>query len=581
VTDPRAPSPRTEAVLLGLGLALLAWMLLPVLTANHFEAISYSTANLSLSGFGDAIYTQNPRQPAVPEFIFATRTGVVVILRALNALTGSPDLSYRILVGSSVLAIVGAGWHCARAWSTTPPAPWTLVWAVALLPGLVSLGYSFNDNVVATAFAAASVAVLARAPRSFAAPPMAATRHLAAGLLFAVAATVRIDTLLLAPALAVLAWLDRRTSVGTVKALAVQGGGFLVVCAATRWLTGFDPVTGLTISAAFGVTGMLANGSVFRRLSILIAAVGVPATVFLALAYADVRNDPHRRVVALACVAAILILAVGFAGAVVPRYFYPLAYVFLVPAVAHGLGVAARARPALRWPVAVLTAGALFGPAWIVMIDGPRLLVGTVALPHQTRVWQRSVEASRTRFVAQVDAAEARPGTTLFLTAYFNEEFLLKYILRQRGYAEREPDGTACDVVAIYRRGDRTIPIVPVDKTYQRAEGAPELIWALSVLEAARCPPTANPNATITGFDVLGPELRSFDPVHGALRPVPSQAMAKETIVPAALTPAELAERRARACAIATAALGGCDAERVHRRYAAYLANYAAYRPRP
>ncbi|MCJ2081054.1 hypothetical protein [Methylobacterium sp. J-090] len=583
MSDASAKSARAETILLVLGLALLAWMLLPVLTANHFEAVSYSTASLSLSGFGDAIYAQNPRQPAVPEFIFATRTGVVVLLRALNALTGAPDLSYRVLAGCGVLAIIGAGWHCARVWSAVPPAPWTLAWAVVFLPGPVSLGYSFNDNVVATAFASLGVAVLARAARPDMAPAdrLGAARHLAAGLLFGLAVTVRIDTLLLAPALAILAWLDRRTAAGTAKALALQGLGFLAVCLATRWLTGFDLVTSLGISSAFGVTNMIFHGPVSYRFAVYVAAVGVPATLLLGLAYAEARGDPRQRAMALACVAAILILAAGFAGAVVPRYLYSLASVVLVPVVAHGLGVLGRARPSLRWPVAVVLVGVLFAPPVIAMIDGPRPLLGLAALPQQARLWQRSVEASRTRYVAQVEAAEARPGTTTFLTAHFNEEYLLKYILRARGYAETSPDGTACDAVAIYRRGDRAIPIIPVDKTYQRVEGSRDLIWAISVLEAARCPLTAVPKTTLTGFDLLGPELRSFDPVQTALRTAYPNPVAKETIIPVALSADAVAERRALACTIATDALGGCDAERVHRRYQAYLAGYAAHRARP
>lgn len=552
-----------------LALAFLVWAFVPVLTAAHFEAVSFNTTNLSLRPFWGTVLDLNPRQPLAAEFVFATRAGAVAFIRALNPLTGSPDLSYRILVVASTLVFLATLWRAARTWLAETVPNWAILVALALLPNVVELGYSLNDNIVSVALATLAVALLARRPE---AAPRPLVVYALAGLAFGLAVSTRIDSLLVAPALLALAVIDRPHR-GLLPALAMAGLWFGLATMNMAALTGYTPLASAIVTAQFGFTNHFGEYWLVQRLGVFLIAVG-PIALVLWLRGVFALRRAREPALVLAALVGLAVIGLGVLSAKVPRYIYPIGYVFLVPIVA--LGLAQIRSWTGRTLLAACTLAALFASDGAYMYDGPRAIFGRAYTAYQTRLWQRSFETTQRRYAAELDAAEARPGKTLFLTQFYNEEYLLKYRLRQRGYHELPPDGGPCDAVARYVKGERVIPIVPVDKTYSRVPGSNDLIWAVSLLEAERCPAAQDAAVTVSGVDLNGRRLQSYDAVQVAtLKDRVTNRPMKQPVIPFHQGPEDRAVRRARACEIATVELGSCDAPVVHARYQEYIQAYA------
>ena len=557
--------------------ALLAYMAWPVLTAGHFEAVSYATATHGLLDVLDPATAQNPRQPKVAEFVYVTRMGLVLLLRALAPLFGSPDLAYRVLVGASLVGLIGAGLHAARAW--VPGAPlWTRLLALVCLPGLVELGYSFNDNIVSAALGALALACIVRPPTAAPRGPLA---YAVAGFLLAAAATVRIDAILFVPILAGLAWADQGWGLALFRRGALAAAAFLGFCGAVQALTGYNLVTCVLIAARFGLHDLFNAHWLVHRLVVYAAAIGPAATVLAGIGLARVWRGPSPVGLRVAAVGVIGIVALAVATASVPRYLYPIAYALMVPLLAQGLDQVRSWRPVPLAASAALLALSLLGNSAVLLLDGPRTLAGRLYTPAAARIWQDSFADAEAAYAARIRAAEEGRGPRVFLTAFFNEEYLVKHLLRRAGYQEAAPTGGPCDAVAIHTRGDSTIQVVPVDDTYWLDPAGYTFIWALSILESRRCAATGEPDTVVSGASYLGTTLRSFDPVQrAAVQPAeePDQA-AREGTVPLLLDRPALGQRYARACEIVTAQLGDCSDATIHARYQTYLNRYA--RPLP
>lgn len=559
--------------------AALAYMAWPVLFAGHFEAVSYATATHGLLDLTDPATAQNPRQPKVSEFVYVTRMGLVLLLRALAPVFGSPDLAYRVLVGASLIGLIGAGLHAARAWMPTAPL-WTRLLAIVCLPGLIELGYSFNDNIVSAALGALALACVIRPP---AAAPRGSAAYGIAGLLLAAAATVRIDAVLFVPILAGLAWADLGWSRVLLLRGAIAATAFVGFCAAIQALTGYNLVSCVLIAARFGLHDLFNAHWLLHRVLVYAAAVGPAATVLATVGLAAIWRGPAPAGLRVAGAAALATVGLAIATASVPRYLYPIAYALLIPVLVQGLERIRTWRPVAQIACVALLLFSLFGNSAVLLLDGPRTLAGRLYTPAAARIWQDSFVQSEAAYAIHLREAETGRGPRVFLTAFFNEEYLLKHLLRQAGYKEAAPTGGPCDAVAIHTRGDRTIAVVPVDDTYWLDPSGYTFIWALSVLESRRCPIVADAARVVTGANYLGGTLRGFDPVQRATPPAlppddPAQD-AREGITPMLLDATALAARYARACEIVTAQLGDCSDATIHARYQTYLNRYA--RPLP
>lgn len=549
------------------GAILLAWMMLPIFTANHFEAVSYTTSNLSLGDLGTGIFAQNPRQPIVPEFIYATRPGMVAMLQGMNRLTGSPDASYRLLVILSCFAMLAALWTCARAWIPGPVPAWCYVWAAALLPGFVELGYLLNDNVVSVAIASLSVAALARAQD---APPIGLWRYALSGALAALAVYARVEAVLVAPILLVLARFDRPGLRATLAGLGTCTAAGLAALAALAQITGYNLLEMAGVIVRFGNPANFGDeAQIVRRMLVYALAIGLPATVLIGLSVRPMLRERNTEILRFALVFALALIAIAIKGASIPRYVYPVSYILVLPLLVYAL-----ARLRNRIILLLLVGLSLGGMNLTLMLDGPRTLLGEARQPYYALLWQRSVADNRARFAPLLDAAETDAAPTAFLTGFYNEEYLLKLMLRERGYREAGLDGSACDAVAVYRKGPRAIGIIPVDDTYAHAPGRFELIWALAVLESHRCPLTAGDRA-VQGHEMYGTTLRTLDPVQKAAKDQTRNSPYKEVIAPVHLDAVALQQRRDKACAIVAEDLGSCDPDKVHARYQTYLSAFA------
>lgn len=548
-----------------LGIVILLWSLVPLFGAEHFEAISYSTVNLSLGHFGEGIFSQNPRQPIVPEFIFATRSGVVVLIRALSVLTGDATAAFRLLVALSTLGLIAALWRCARAWAPQPVPLWCYVWAVILTPGLVELGYNLNDNVVAAAGAAIAVALIVRRSDE---PAPELWWYLIAGLVAAAAVSVRFEAAMVAPILLLIILRHNRNvrAVGSAIGLCFVGG--VIGLAMNALITGYSLWAVFHVISTFGVPSRFLGDAVFQRVAVVGISVGFPTliTVLMSTKSMSHRFRDWNMLALLAYGLGLVAVAVSIAP--IPRYIYPIAYIVMVPAMIAGM---TRVRPMIWAGVAGLY---LLVPGTVILLDGPHLLIGKLYEPYYAILWQRGIDKNAQRLDSVLEAAENGTGPKTLLTGHFNSEYLYKYILRKDGYHEMPLDGTSCDAVARYTNDRDTINVIPVDMTYDRYSLTYELLWALSVLESAQCP-SVDWSRAVTEYQFYGHYNISLDLVQSKSHYPFENPDYKQIIVPRVLNQDEIAERRKLACELVTERFGACGPDIVHREYQKYIKSYA------
>ncbi|HEV2735017.1 MAG TPA: glycosyltransferase family 39 protein, partial [Longimicrobiaceae bacterium] len=180
------------------GLAVAcAWLLHPALSPAHVEGFSASIVSVGLHvGQGD-VSAYDRLHPANLEFFGLSRLGTALSVTLFAAIPGvGGDAAMRATMWIAFAVLAWASFTLVRRWTGAGGA----VAAASLLvvPGVAETAFFFNDNVLSSALAVASLAVVGSSQR------LAVTAR--AGLLFGAAMVARFDAVLLAPAVPLIAF---------------------------------------------------------------------------------------------------------------------------------------------------------------------------------------------------------------------------------------------------------------------------------------------------------------------------------------------------------------------------------------
>lgn len=415
-----------------LGVIAAAYLLSPVLFSQHLEGYTANLQSIAITWGRGQLATQDVIMPVLTDYLFTTRTGIVLLLRSIDGLFGpAGDAGFRGLMIASFVLLAVSSVSIARRWGGVSAL--TCVAAFLLMPGLVAVGSFFNDNLVSASLAIAALAAVSRWN--------SLPACVAAGGLLGFAVMCRTDAALLSPVLAGIVWLQNGRLGPLVARGAAIGAGLLAVFALVFVLTG------LTLVDVLRVTGSFFPPKVGIAFRVLVAALflGVPGLILLCVGVVlNVRQhllgsrDLRWSLAFLVCPALIGGIAVLRLSTEV-RYIYPLLAPFCLMHIGRGLDWL---MTMLKTPGWTRRIGATAVAALIVLLavppitfvrDGPQSAVGRLWMPLLWFRWQNSVAESLRQLDGIVTAAQ-KQSQVLVLSTHFNDDFFLKLRMLQSGF---------------------------------------------------------------------------------------------------------------------------------------------------
>lgn len=417
-----------------------AYLLSPLLLATHPEGFTALIQNAAAAANAGMVERSNLLSPLHAEYFYLTRVGVVYLLQVNMRVVGhSGDVGFFALTFASFVVFAGATLVLTRRHGGL--GAWWGAAAFMMTPGLVELGFYFNDNVVSTAFGMASLALL---PRSSARTPTADLRAASSGLALAYAILCRPDAVLLIPVAVALCAVEAGSARFRGRTLALVAVGMLIVFVVS------DARGGSSVLQSFADTRAFLQIHDFPRpvldwFTVLVYAFGMPQLVVLlpvgvVLMWRDrAPGWQTRRVVFLALPAALLLYVLPKAQQV--RHFYPLLapFVCIIGARAlHGLatGTDRRLPRVGRWLVAALLVLWFAPPLDVPLRDGPRLPIGRAWSPLVWREFDRDVDRNLASADLLVERALTLPTLTV-ITAQYDSDHYFQRALWRRGYLPR------------------------------------------------------------------------------------------------------------------------------------------------
>src|SRR5687768_12374358 len=178
-------------------LAVLVWLVHPVLRPVHVEGFSASIESLAIHLAQGALAEYDALHPANLEFFALSRLGTVAFVASLIQWLGlSSEWAMRVTMWVAFVILIWASAVLVRRWTN---ASWTLITiALLLIPGASESAFFYNDNVLSAALALGALAIVGSSE--------GLTFTFLAGLLFGAGVVARLDAVLLAPAVALTAY---------------------------------------------------------------------------------------------------------------------------------------------------------------------------------------------------------------------------------------------------------------------------------------------------------------------------------------------------------------------------------------
>ncbi|MFO0604871.1 MAG: hypothetical protein U0324_16945 [Polyangiales bacterium] len=513
MSDP-ARSPRwltalRAAPIVALGLHLAS----PALSSGHLEGVTAQTQSIAWLRAWRPGLDHDPYLPALTQFVLQTRSGVVLLLSALyRAMPGASDRAFRALVLCGLAAQFAASVSFARRLGGV--SVWAASLALVLTPVVFETSFFFNDNIVAGAFAAASLALAARATT--------ARRAAWVGVLFACGVQCRFDTALASPLVAAALWMHDDCARARARRLVAAGAAALAVNLALAVYLGFSLLDTVATVPRF----LYHVEDPHRWADVRLYALGLVSLPPLALGLAHFgRALVARRayVAAALLVAYPVALALGLSDITQARYLFSL----LVPLVALFAGrglelgrelLTSPSRPR-RWAARTLAALGvavlLAPPAGVRVLEGPRARFGRVWQVAQWRTWQRIVEENRAEVLRQVAALDDGREHVV-VAVHFNDELYLRQRLIEAGFAPRPTAAVfpGCTGFAVLEKGASRVLQVRMDPQYQITRLSIPYSTALHLDAACACPAVASaPSVLLTYYGE--PCSRIFPEIYG------------------------------------------------------------------
>ena len=467
------------------------WLASPMLTSYYVEAYVARLQSMALLLHHGTLRLDDQAYPMDTELLYVTRLGMVWLLDGAMVLFHSTSLLVlRVITLASLALLTGSSMVFVRRW--TKLSGWWVLAGVVLTPGILEASFFFADNLVSAALAALALSLVTdRVTR---------LRWACIGAAEAAAMLIRLDAVLVIPAIVAVLWLVRKEPRELARAAlyAALGGG--VIFGLSYALTGVSLPLAIRVALRFSSlndnpqiyqTGLLKTEGL-----ILLGFFGLISLPLLALGAWENYKIRGRRwsMVMTALPAMFYLVVIPHANEI--RDFCLLGAPFVLLQTAVGLqclvrfadGPAGRSRM-LAWATFGWFGLVLIAPPYLSMRDGPRALVGRIYSPMFWREWQD--RTSDMLESIQTTIERVRPGQrVLVITTQFEPERYLHLTLLQDGF-QLEPVSTrpGCQSIERFRSGERMVVNIRTENPYGifRGQSSGEYIESLQLLASLQC----------------------------------------------------------------------------------------------
>ena len=510
--------------------AVAVWFTLPAFSVAYSEGFQPEiviNAHAFRSNDPDAA---NALYPFNRQFFLLTRLGTTLGMLGLQHIGDLNGLAAFRIIGVTSLAVL-VGTLLTLLWRVYRVHPVLGLLCCILFPPIYEATYLPNDNMPSAALIAVALLLFWTNPT--------VPRTVATGLLLGVAALLRLDALLVAPAFAILLL----TEVPDWRARAVRAGIAAGLVAAVPimvyWLCGlsfFDTFAAVDRGIEMWDRPNRPLYNDLRTATRSMTALGGLAWVLGIAAFVRTRR---WRDLSLAVLVPLFYVVAYRAQLVENRYLLPLSP-FLLLAMAEGLRSVA-SLPG-RWRTVSVTGLAAGFALWIVPPpsilkpnvladdEGPRFLVGRAWNPLPTLWWQGRLRAGQAVVEAQIERIAATPDPVI-VTGYWNADRLVTMLLLEHGFTSKpsrtpEPCRSIAETLV---RGPVVLTQIRTHIPFIR-EQSERVTWELAGLPCLRAiQPVARPVLLVDSVVLSGPVARLAGPeilfsgAHGPAAPLAPQ----------------------------------------------------------
>jgi hypothetical protein len=517
------------------GLILLAaWLLWPVFFAQQLEGYSASLQAIAMMARRGDFMAQDLLYPRITEFLYYTRAGLIGLLRLIYTATGDiGDPAFRAVMIGSLAILLASCIIFARRVAGLPL--WAIALALLLVPGVSECSFFFNDNLPSTAIVTAAIALIA-SRQSYAA-------YALAGTLIAAALLIRLDSVLLAPLVALVP-LSRGYTLRFVVERIAPAAAAAVLILLLGWLTlGATPLDALLAAKGFVPMHDLRVVAIDAGLFFSLAG----GAVMLIGAWASLRHPPAENRLPFWLLWGAYPVLLGVVTIIVSaeiRYLFPLFAPYV--AVHGGRGFTALAsgfrnrRPAAIAAIAAIGVS-LVAPPKVYMLEGPSSMWGRLWTPFFWARWQRLMSDNMATVDRLVEEGERR-DRLLIVQSHYNDEFFLKERLIQAGFTPVEASRAfpGCDGFSVYTKGRHLVVQVRTENEYRQVHTDLKRYSALMLRHALACPGVvAIDHAYLTAFGTMT-RLHVYETLHPQLWQPIMDRLPPETAMSEAFTSASL-----------------------------------------
>jgi hypothetical protein len=414
----------------------------------------------------------------------------VYLLQLAARIFGDGDNAFRAVIISSFAIYIAASLVVARRYSGVSLRAALI--AMLMTPGIVSLGFFFNDNVVSDAFAILGLAALPDLRVSW--TLKSSVKAVVVGVLFGFAILARTDGFLILPVAISLMLLESKNARAICMTLLCVFAGLCLAISIPSVFSGVNILQIYRIGRFFlQVHDDMPRGHISMAMLVIIF-LGLPNLVLLFIGgRINLRNKGPKPAIILALCP--VLLAIFFAAhALETRMFFPLLGPFVAMHAGRGLEWIAQG---LQKPRAMAHLGApilfalliiwLSPPVYTPNKEGPRPVVGQFWSPLLWMKWQRAQQA-------QLDEADVplrgNSAKVVVATLNYTTDAFLRLRLWQTGYrpiAVRSV-APACEAdFEAWRKGDRIVYAVRTENPHQFVREPHDYIEAAELAAAFKC----------------------------------------------------------------------------------------------
>ena len=487
---------------------ILFYLVSPIFTATHFEVLSAQVQINAIAANENQLALANVSYPIHTEYFYLTRIGVVYLLQFFAQIVGNGDMAFRVTVILSFALYISMSVVLAYRYAQVNRL--ASLFVLLMTPGVASIGFFFNDNVVSEGIGMLSLALVPPAYQTSGIPFK--IRSVLSGVCLGFAFLARSDAFLFVPILGALNWLESKDWRRLIRISVLVCGGFVAVLLLTYVLSGVSIVQIFKIGRFFQmVHDNKPRGHVYMIVLGLLF-VGIPNLILIPLgATLNLRGGSLTRCAILLGLPLVLFLL--FAGhALETRMFFPILAPFIAMHAGRGLewlfenlrSNASTHRIAARLMTAMVVLIALAPPIYVPIKEGPRELFGQFWAPLLWRQWQLHETSFLDEAQRPVDAAERFSGIVVVTLDYTSDAFL-RLRLWQSGFRPTAPQSitSSCNSeFEVWRKGDRLLMMVRTENPHQFVSESHNYVEALEIVAALKCD-TLSRSQRLFGFGSL------------------------------------------------------------------------------